>query len=190
MARRELIGIAFGHQLERKSEQPVALTPRLADGDRSGSSRSARIARGPWRRMRSACAQRRDRVETLFLQILIELLGWQLDRARVAVITDDEQPGAPTRTRPAGSPPSRPITGFRPAASTTTNCLISADRAESDRPASPADAQPHADDLAGCTDESRRLDPHVMCDQRRDAEQERAVGNGTSTMKRSPYLAG
>src|SRR5712692_3876319 len=36
------------------------------------------------------------------------------------------KPGMPTRKKPAGSAPSRPTTGLRPAASSTTNCLTSA----------------------------------------------------------------
>ena len=66
-----------------------------ADGgprQQRATSRNGRTPRASRRSSRRACAaQRGNRLEPLFREVLIELRGLQHDRARLAVITDDEE---------------------------------------------------------------------------------------------------
>ena len=78
-----------------------------------------------------------------------------------------------TRRKPAGSAPSRPTTGLRPARILDDELIdergIARQRiAEQVLP----DTQPHADDLAGLRREGRRLDPHVVGEERRAAQRD------------------
>ena len=85
----------------------------FGDPDKHQALRAAREhLAGPGAGLVAPGPQRRDRIEPFFLQILIELLGRQLDGARVAAIADDEQA---RRGRRARSPPDRRRRGRRAA---------------------------------------------------------------------------
>ena len=121
----------------------------------------------------AAGSQRRDRVEPFFLQVLIELVGRQLDRARVAAVADDEQAGRghahEARRIGAVAADDRLAAGRILDDELIDERGIARQRiAEEVLP----DAQPHADDLAGFRREGRRLDPHVVGGERRAAQRD------------------
>ena len=121
-------------------------------------------------RLVAARPQRRDRIEPFFLQILIELFRRQLDGARVAAIADDEQAGRghaqEARRIGAVAADDRLAAGRILDDELIDERGIARQRiAEQILP----DAQPHADDLAGLRREGRRLDPHVVGDERRSS---------------------
>ena len=121
----------------------------------------------------AAGSQRRDRVEPFVLQVLIELVRRQLDGARVAAIADDEQAGHghAQEARRIGTV----AADDRLAAGRILDDELIDERgiarqwiAEEVLP----DTQPHADDLAGFRREGRRLDPHVVGEERRTAHRD------------------
>ena len=97
--------------------------------------------------------------------------GGHLDGAGVAAIADDEQAGrghAQEARRIAAVPADERLAARR----ILEDELIDERRIARQRIAEQVlpDAQPHADDLAGLRRERRRLDPHVVGDERHGAD--------------------
>src|SRR4029077_14692128 len=92
LIRSQAIRVAFGDELQREGQRPIAL-------DRRGLLRAHQALSAPreYLARRRTCfvaavSLRRHCVESLFLQVLIERVSRYVDRARVAPVADDVNP--------------------------------------------------------------------------------------------------
>src|SRR5262249_57920816 len=91
LPRTDRVGIAFGHELECKTKQLVALRLGRRSRKHQAFRATGKELAGPGAGLVAASSQCRDRLESFLLQILVELFRRQLGSAALTAIADDEQ---------------------------------------------------------------------------------------------------